>query len=400
MTNPGIVICLVTSGMCEKNLRLQPWRYIWEVGKGLADKEYDVTFISDGGRNKPYLESLQGLKVIRLRSVSRPKWGKNKSLSETLKIINPYYQIWHIGLTSFMHQRLIDWEIEKVIGFFSSPVSKLSDFMRLGVSRLVKNIQLSGVPIAGAMIPRGVLRGAIRQTKFSTIITQTESSKLGLAELWNGSIQVIPPGVDPTWLKTTISLEDKAGIRRDWGFNVEDKLLLYYGAPAMLRGTFSLIEAFEHTVQYCPELRLVLLCRQRENETNRDLRLLEKRIGKSLAHDLIYLEKGFLDPEILVRKVAASDIVTLPFELIPSDAPLSILESLALGKPLVTTQVGCLPELSKLGKSFVAKPADSISLAEAIIKAYDASFPLDSPPRFCRTWNDVSHEWEKLLNSL
>ena len=42
-------VCLVTSGLVEANLRLQPWRYLHEVARQLAGQGHYVTVVSDGG---------------------------------------------------------------------------------------------------------------------------------------------------------------------------------------------------------------------------------------------------------------------------------------------------------------------------------------------------------------
>jgi glycosyltransferase involved in cell wall biosynthesis len=132
----------------------------------------------------------------------------------------------------------------------------------------------------------------------------------------------------------------------------------------------------------------------------------------------------------------ATDIVALPFELVPADAPLSILEAQALGKPIVTTRVASLPEMAAAGVSYLAEPADPVSLAQALLEAAVdlgrqqsedslavarepldslavACRPLDSlavacrplePPeqdkRMIRSWRKVGEEWSQLVQAL
>jgi glycosyltransferase involved in cell wall biosynthesis len=110
---------------------------------------------------------------------------------------------------------------------------------------------------------------------------------------------------------------------------------------------------------------------------------------------------GYLSQKQLVGYVAASDIVALPFILVPSDAPLSLLEAHALGKPVVTTNVACLPELAGQGIGYLAQPANPVSLADALAQAAETlptqrdKMQMPKPP--IRRWQEVGHEWEHFI---
>jgi glycosyltransferase involved in cell wall biosynthesis len=68
----------------------------------------------------------------------------------------------------------------------------------------------------------------------------------------------------------------------------------------------------------------------------------------------------------LRHAVAGCDAIALPFEIVPSDVPVSILETMALGLPLVTTDIACLPELVPDGAGLVIAPGRPELLADAI----------------------------------
>ena len=118
-------------------------------------------------------------------------------------------------------------------------------------------------------------------------------------------------------------------------------------------------------------LKLVILSRRRPNEWVREDHALNRLLQDHCLEPHVKVISGFLEPDALVSNVADADIITLPFELLPSDAPLSILEALALGKPIVTTRVACLPELVSSGEGYLAEPGDPNSLSEAIERAAD-----------------------------
>jgi len=116
----------------------------------------------------------------------------------------------------------------------------------------------------------------------------------------------------------------------------------------------------------------------------------------------VKIVSGFLEKDLLVRHIAASDIVALPFELVPSDAPLSLLEAQALGKPVVTSDLVCLPELVDVGPKFLARPADANSLAAALVKAgqhhlQNAAGLNQTAPR---PWQSMGREWSELIKQV
>ena len=104
----------------------------------------------------------------------------------------------------------------------------------------------------------------------------------------------------------------------------------------------------------------------------------------------------------LASYVAACDLAALPFELVPSDAPLAPLEARALGLPLVTTRLACLPELAQGGPHILAEPGDTGSLAAALLRAATQlrQLPPDDPAPAPRPWEAVGEEWERYLFAL
>lgn len=65
--------------------------------------------------------------------------------------------------------------------------------------------------------------------------------------------------------------------------------------------------------------------------------------------------------------IVFSDLIALPFKIVPSDVPTSILESMALGKTVISTEVDGIPELLEDGRGFVVKPNNEEDLAEKIV---------------------------------
>ena len=116
---------------------------------------------------------------------------------------------------------------------------------------------------------------------------------------------------------------------------------------------------------------------------------------------------GFLDEPTFKRHLAAADVIALPFELVSSDVPLSVLEAEALGKPIVATRTVCLPEMIPPNVGMLATPADVGSLAGALNQL--AADPArranmaNHAREFAAQWGDWSDrnaQWEQLLQAL
>lgn len=79
---------------------------------------------------------------------------------------------------------------------------------------------------------------------------------------------------------------------------------------------------------------------------------------------------GFLEEKIKRKMLCACDVFVLPSLL--EGCPLSVLEAMAAGAPIVSTKVGGIPELVRHGRNgILVKPAEPMKLAEAILSLID-----------------------------
>jgi glycosyltransferase involved in cell wall biosynthesis len=339
--------------------------------------------------------------------VSQSQWRANPALPAALRELKPELMLWHVGLTSFLHQSFETGLDIPTLGIFSSPLYQPQEIFRLGLRKLVQGYRLSAVHILGTLVPRPGLRRLAQRSKLRALTVQTQTTRRQLLEsgLWSQPIEVIPPGVDEIWTRPQKPGEMRARL----GYSPADKVVLYFGSPAPLRGLPTLLEAFELARRVNPSFKLLILNRRRGDELLQEDAHLHRQLNHSGLGQYVKVVSGFLDEKMLIRHVAAADIVALPFELVPSDAPLSILEAHALGKQVVTTRVACLPELAGQGLSYLAQPANPTSLARALAQAATTPSPPRGPrsglaagdtARPHRSWTEVGAEWSQLIQSL
>ena len=390
-------VCLITSGLEAGQLRLQPWRYLHQVARQLAVQGHPVHIISDGFPQIPACQQLEGVIVLRLRSVGNPWWRPDGTLQKTIQHLNPEVVLWHVGLTTFLHQRLACTGAVPVVGIFTSPIYDFRQLSRLGWLKLGASRNLSAIHLLGSLAPKALLRWSAkrnRQLRHLVVQTRTTQEQISNLALWPGPVEVIPPAVDEIW--HNFNPNGQAMTRARLGYGPYQKIVVYYGPPASLRGLPTLIRAFERARRLEPSLELLILCRLQKDKPTAGDAALNRLLAKSPARNHIKLVSGHLQASSLVDHIATGDVVALPFELVPSDAPLSPLETVALGKPLVTTDVACLPELLNHSPGYLIRPADPDALAESLLKAVREDQGHAPGCTVVRSWEDV---WPGVVDS-
>ena len=100
-----------------------------------------------------------------------------------------------------------------------------------------------------------------------------------------------------------------------------------------------------------------------------------------------------------------SDVIVLPFKIVQSEPPLSVLEAMRLGKVVVTTNVGTLAEIVADGRGILVEPNSANALTQAIMFLTNhpekSKLIREAAQRFAETlpdWDHVALKFEELLN--
>ncbi|MEM3833367.1 MAG: glycosyltransferase family 4 protein [Thermoprotei archaeon] len=174
-------------------------------------------------------------------------------------------------------------------------------------------------------------------------------------------VKRIPPGVNLEEWRPVINPEFKESL------GLSSRILLYlgHGTTPRVRGLDTLGQAFILLKERFSELKLLFLLFP--GFYGKDRLFVEKlrlRLGKYIK----YIEGIVAHPENFVN---ISDIVVFPFKSsvgIP-EYPLSMLEAMASGKVVITTNVGALPEIVKHNiNGLVVEPNNPKNLANEIDK--------------------------------
>ncbi len=361
-------ICLISPGLKERERRLQPWRYLLEAARALEQNGHEVYLVSDGYPRLPREDRVAKLPVIRLASLQEWPIHGYRKVAFAVNHLRPDIVLWNLGLTSFLRLGALKRIPAPVIGIFTSPIYRPQELLRLGLLRLLRGYRLSAIHLLGLLVPTTLVKRTLQVGSVQLFVVECETTRHGLIQrgVPGDRVRVIRPSIDPDWFTTTLTNAERAQVRAELRFAPEDFIVGYFGPPVPLRGLPTLLKAVARARNKNARIKLLVLSRQRDGE----LRAQHLRIQRLVTHlgagQWSRILTGFLPRMQLIQSVAACDVIALPFEVVPSDVPLSVLEAMALGMPVITTQVASLPELVPEGTGMCVPPGKVSILADAI----------------------------------
>ncbi|WP_292381607.1 glycosyltransferase family 4 protein [Methanosarcina sp. UBA289] len=355
------------------NIRLQPWRYIYEISKGITSKNIDLLIISDGSSTSPTEDNIDGINITRLDTLRSLPFRKNDHLISVIEKYSPDIILWSLNNTSFYFYETIKTINKPIVVLWQSTFYDLSYILSLGLSELIRNFNSLLLYVINSFIPNLFIKKVLMLPSIKKVITLNENSKKSLMKygLLDNDIFVIPPGIHDYDLELPdmVSVENKK-------LEIIDKnnfIILYLGSPLSLRGIDTLIEAVSNVKETVPSLQLVILSRRRSNNLiKEDDYIKDLCCKKGIQNNTIIISK-FLERNDIKEFIVLADVIALPFKIVQSDTPTSILEVMSLGKTVISTKVDGIPELLAESRGYLVNPNDSVALAKSILYLYSNS---------------------------
>jgi len=202
-------------------------------------------------------------------------------------------------------------------------------------------------------------------------ITKNVADSLTRIGVPEEKVRVIPPAIDTDRFNPGCSGESERG-----QMGADGPIILFVGNLTVTKGLDILLRAMQPVLRGFPGARLVatldLELKRSPYEERRKKDILEQIERYGLGKHVTLL--GVVDnmPELM----AAAHLLVAPFLSTdgPSDYPLPLLESMAVGTPVVTTPVGGIPEIVEDGQTgILVPPGDAEALAGAITSLLDSS---------------------------
>jgi len=176
-----------------------------------------------------------------------------------------------------------------------------------------------------------------------------------------------------------------------------EKFLLFSGAPAATRGAKQILLALDRVKS--EDVRVVMLMR---TDVGSDYEAVEETYRRMVHKERVIILRQKVTREQLRWMFGKAWYKLLPFVVIPSEIPVTYLEVLSCGTPIITFENGGTTRLLKEGLLLADRSISSlaatmerawndISLHDELsnnAKKIMASYP---------TWDDVAEQWIKLL---
>ena len=167
----------------------------------------------------------------------------------------------------------------------------------------------------------------------SSIIAVDESTKRYFISKYpwlKNKIKVIPIGIDLNKFKPM----DKEEMRRKYGFNAKDKIIIYIGRLEREKNLEFLIKSFALVKEHDPHTKLVFVGDGREKTHLKNL------VDGLKLKDIIFM--GAMKHDKIPEVLNCADVLALTS--LYESGPLVIIEVLACGVPAVTVDVGRVRE--------------------------------------------------------
>ncbi|MBU4185922.1 MAG: glycosyltransferase family 4 protein [Proteobacteria bacterium] len=181
------------------------------------------------------------------------------------------------------------------------------------------------------------------------------------------------PGIDYELFVQKAEDQEKK-IRKQLGVRNSTFIYMYYGRPGMVKGIEYLVKAVPLIKKEIPDSKLILILSKRPATKYAEILRLIKELN---LEDVIVLDP--VPRKLLPYYIQASDCVVVPS--INEGFGFTCVEACAMGKPVVATNVGSLPEVIS-GKYVLVSPGNAEQLAEGVMNICSGRYDISEKKVF------------------
>lgn len=191
-----------------------------------------------------------------------------------------------------------------------------------------------------------MIRYILRRCDQVTVLSQALKQATAEVGIPRDDICIIPNGVD---INNFVPLPP----------NLRENVILYVGSLIKRKGVNYLIDAFCDVLSQLPDYRLVIIG---DGPAAKDLQEQVTRLG--IANNVDFY--GFMSQEDVKYWMQKARLFVLPS--VEEGLGVVLLEALACGTPIVASAVGGIVDVVTEDVGFLAPPADSQALSQAIVQ--------------------------------
>lgn len=372
-------ILFICEGLNTSSIVVQPWKHVIEIARIIKHLGINVEIISDKLSGAQEDKEILGVPVQRVKK--RGLFFDIESLSQAMNQEDADVFNWHCSdvWSSVYFWRLRNKVDTNIVWTLHSGILSIDDLKNLNAFDYFLLYKFWN-NIFNAIIPKFFIKKWVSVPLLRHVITLSKRTAQRLKDygLNKKDVTHIPSGVDVNLFKSS-------------GNTTEDFTILYFGPLSSFRGVDVLLSAFKLVRKSLPVARLILLARGSNSKS------FWFKKAENLANvDII---TGMLDRKELIGHLSRASVVVLPFKFWPQvECPLTVLEAMAMGKAVVTTSIGAIPEIVRNWENGVLIPSkNSKELAEVVVKLLNDPSQRKEIGRNARAYVERFHDWNKIV---
>jgi glycosyltransferase involved in cell wall biosynthesis len=397
-------LTLVCQGFSEASLRLQPWRRIHEISTRLVNKGVQITIITDPYESEQETE-IDGIKIRQIEGLTLAPFLHPKQLVTNIQKTYPDAVVWYGSTFSPLYLNQLRSLAKPLIWDIDTDICTPKQLLQYPKAELLnpKNSMLQF--ILSTALSQHLIESTANSATINKIIVPNQHLKTVLTKkgVKPKKIAIIPSTIDKPASEPIT--EEKSAIKQKIGLAPTDFIVSYFGAPQIIRGPDIAILSMKKLLAKNPNAKLLVFSRRKvggtsaEDEYHRQkehyLHMLQEKVD---GNGRVRIVSGFLDKQTVQQYVQASDVVVLPFRRVPSEPPLSVFESMAAGKAVVTSDLGGLAEIVGKDRGLVVPPADPDYLGEALLFLSQNPAYVQRLGENARRYADALPSWDEIAD--
>ncbi len=374
-------ILFFVSQYCTGNLKLQPWLTIHRTGRKFRDLGHQVHIATDSmtADSEDFclhrLKSLRGSNSLRIKNI--------------IKEITPDKIIVSVSPTSLITAGWYElFRNHDTYAFMSNAFYNKREFIRA-----IRHLSLRDIVTFGGQVAVPEIFWAERlKSLFKGIICQSVNTAERLEKALKSAVSVyhIPPGID---------IDDWHYIKKTEN-STQQSIFLYTGSATKIRGFNLILKAFSKI--HDPDIALMILAR---NAGEGQLDILKKQVRKYGVKCTVDIIGGWVSQKALKDYIYNARAVLLPFILVPSELPVTVMESIACGTPVIVSRIDGLP--GSAGSAGLVIPHGNVdALVTAVERLHIDERLYNELTKSCNSvresmmsWETVSLEWLRALEN-
>jgi glycosyltransferase involved in cell wall biosynthesis len=316
---------LVAFDFNANNIPLQPWKYLFEFARHLNKK--GRVYIITNGQHKEV-----GIDGITICSIPRISPGQSGNIEERIKSFGACEVYWWASPRTYFYKTLFENIGHKVNLLFTGPVYHKSEV--IPVLPFIGNAQLRTY-VPNIFTPDILTRWLVNARCIGKVITLSNRNKQRLIAMGCRKEKIVVTGIG----------KDVTGIEKDMARIARNPhRLLYITSATKIRGIEMLLRVFARLIKCYPSLELRILARPSNGNNTNMVRALCRRykLGKHVE-----IVEGWLSKTEILQQLAMCRALVMPFLLVHSDMPVSILEAFSVGTPVIAPDLDGITELIK-----------------------------------------------------